>query len=175
MSDMATLDTYGVMTDPTTLTIQRLLPGTIDRVWAYLTQSKLRRQWLAAGEMELREGAEFTLVWRNEELGGGQRPEGFPQEQRMDSRITAIDPPRMLAFAWEGTGGVVFTLETVGEDTLLTVTHRRIEDRSVRCKVGAGWHTHLDILVMLMQGTEPAPFWDTWVRLHADYDARLPK
>ena len=61
MNDAATLDAYGTLTEPTTLKIQRLLPGPIERVWAYLTESDLRRQWLAAGEMEMKVGATFEL------------------------------------------------------------------------------------------------------------------
>jgi uncharacterized protein YndB with AHSA1/START domain len=44
------------------LRIQRLLPGPIERVWAYLTESDLRRQWLASGTMQLQPGASFELV-----------------------------------------------------------------------------------------------------------------
>ena len=71
-------DDYGVLTEPATLKIQRLLPGPIERVWAYLTESNLRRKWLAAGEMEMRPGAPFEFVWRNDELETppGKRPEG---------------------------------------------------------------------------------------------------
>ena len=49
MTDLATVDPYGVLTEPATLTIQRFLPGPVERVWAYLTESDLRRKWLAAG------------------------------------------------------------------------------------------------------------------------------
>jgi uncharacterized protein YndB with AHSA1/START domain len=49
MTELASLDTYGALIEPTTVKIQRLLPGPIERVWAYLTESDLRRQWLAAG------------------------------------------------------------------------------------------------------------------------------
>jgi uncharacterized protein YndB with AHSA1/START domain len=42
---------YGELTEPATLKIQRLLPGPIERVWAYLTEEELRRKWLAAGKM----------------------------------------------------------------------------------------------------------------------------
>ena len=42
-------DVYGTLIEPTTLKIQRMLPGPIERVWAYLTDSELRRKWLAAG------------------------------------------------------------------------------------------------------------------------------
>jgi len=57
MNDIAMQDAHGVLTEPMTLTIQRLLTGTPERVWAYLTESDLRRRWLASGEMELRVGA----------------------------------------------------------------------------------------------------------------------
>ena len=62
MNQVATPDSYGIITEPATLTIQRLLPGSVDRVWAYLTESDLRRQWMAAGTMEMRVGAPFELV-----------------------------------------------------------------------------------------------------------------
>jgi hypothetical protein len=48
MTDHAPLDDYGALTAPATLMIQRLLPGPIERVWAYLTESDLRRQWKEA-------------------------------------------------------------------------------------------------------------------------------
>ena len=51
MTGLANPDAYGVLTEPATLKIQRLLPGPIERVWAYLMESELRRQWLAAGAM----------------------------------------------------------------------------------------------------------------------------
>ena len=35
-------DDYGELIEPTTLRIQRLLPGPIERIWAYLTDSELR-------------------------------------------------------------------------------------------------------------------------------------
>ena len=113
MTELATLEAYGVLTEPATLKIQRLLPGPIERVWAYLTESELRRQWLAAGQMEMKVGAPVELVWRNDELTDppGQRPAGFPEEHRMQSRITELDPPRKLAITWDNTGGVSFELE----------------------------------------------------------------
>ena len=176
MTELATLDAYGVLTEPATLTIQRLLPGPIERVWAYLTESDLRRQWLAAGEMEMKVGAPVELVWRNDELTNppGQRPPGFPDEHRMQSRITELDPPRKLAITWGSTGGVSFELEPKGNDVLLTVIHRRVTDRATLLNVSGGWHMHLDILVARMTGKEPAPFWDGWSRLKKEYEQRLP-
>lgn len=167
---------YGELSEPATLTIKRLLPGPIDRVWTYLTQSELRRKWLAAGDMDMREGAEFELVWHNDDLTDppGTRPEGFGAEHRMASRITELDPPNKLAFTWGTTGGVSFELEPKGADVLLTVIHRRLPDRNLMLKVSAGWHAHLDILSARMRGEAPEPFWDHWQQLHKDYDTRLP-
>jgi uncharacterized protein YndB with AHSA1/START domain len=177
MTDRPTPDSYGALTGPATLKIQRLLPGPIERVWAYLTESELRRKWLAAGQMEMKVGAAVELVWRNDELTNppGQRPTGFGDEHRMQSRITELDPPRKLAIAWQGSGDVSFELEPRGNHVLLTVIHRRLPDRATLLMVGAGWHMHLDILVARATGKEePAPFWDGWSRLKKEYDQRLP-
>jgi uncharacterized protein YndB with AHSA1/START domain len=169
-------DPYGVLTEPATLKIQRLLPGPIERIWAYLTESDLRRQWLAAGQMEMTVGTPVELVWRNGELNDppSQRPAGFSEEQRMQSRVTELDPPRRLAIAWTGSGDVSFELDPQGDDVLLTVTHRRLPDRATMLMIGPGWHMHLDILVARVTGTAPEPFWDGWNRLRKEYDRRLP-
>lgn len=176
MSKSDALDAYGTLIEPATLRIQRLLPGTVDRVWAYLTEGELRRQWLAAGRMEMKVGSTFELVWRNHELTDppGKRPPGFAEEHRMQSRIVALDPPRRLTMTWQGGGDVTFELEPRGSKVLLTVTHRRLTDRAVLMKVGPGWHTHLDVLAARLAGNEPEAFWDTWSRLQKDYEKRLP-
>jgi len=176
MTELANLDAYGVLTEPATLRIQRLLPGPVERVWAYLTESELRRKWLGAGEMEMKVGAPFELVWRNDELTNppGKRPPGFGEEHRMQSRITELDPPRKLAIAWNGSGDVSFELEPAGDEVWLTVIHRRLPDRSTLLKVAAGWHMHLDILAARATGKEPEPFWDGWSRLQEEYDGRIP-
>ena len=176
MNERAMSGAYGVLTEPATLTIQRLLPGPIERVWAYLTQSDLRRQWLAAGTMELKAGAPFEFVWRNNELTNppGERPPGFADEHRMQCRITEVDPPRKLSFTWQGSGDVSFELEQKGDRVMLTVTHRRLPDRAIMLRVGPGWHMHLDVLLARMTGAEPEPFWDGWVRLQKEYERRLP-
>jgi uncharacterized protein YndB with AHSA1/START domain len=167
---------FGEMIDPTTLKIQRMLPGSVERVWDYLTKSDLRRQWFAAGDMEMKTGASFELIWRNNELTNppGKLPEGFSGSHQMTSTITVCDPPRKLAFTWGmgATGEVTFTLEPRGERTLLTVVHTGL-NRDMSSKVGPGWHAHIDVLAARMAGTEPEPFWDNWSRLHKVYESRL--
>ncbi|HEY1606361.1 MAG TPA: SRPBCC family protein [Allosphingosinicella sp.] len=167
---------FGELMEPTTLRIRRLLPGPIERVWAYLTDGDLRAQWLAAGAMEPAVGAPFELVWRNDDLTDppGERPEGFGAEHRMKSRILEIEPPRRLTFAWEGSGDVTFELEPQGEEVLLTLVHRRLPNRGALLGVSSGWHAHLDLLAARARGEEPAPFWDEVRRLRSEYENRLP-
>jgi uncharacterized protein YndB with AHSA1/START domain len=176
MTNLATLDAYGALIEPATLKLERLLPGPIERVWAYLTESDLRRQWLASGRMEMKIGAPFELVWRNNELTDppGQRPPGFSGEHRMESRIIDLDPPRKLVFSFDPHGEVTFLLDPAGDDVLLTLIHRRLPNRDTTLKVSAGWHAHLDLLVARASGKQPAPFWDSWTRLRSEYDQRLP-
>lgn len=176
MNRLAAPDAYGVLTEPATLTVQRLLPGPIERVWAYLVESDLRRQWLAAGEMAMEAGAPFEFVWRNDELTDppGSKPEGFGEEHRMRSRIVELDPPRRIAFGWNGSGDVSIDLEAQGDQVLLTLVHRQLPDRNTLLMVSAGWHAHLDVLVDRVEGERPTLFWDRFLALKRDYDRRLP-
>ena len=175
MNQALAVEAYGEVIEPNTLKIRRLLPGPVDRVWAYLTESDLRRQWLASGVMEMQIGAPFELVWRNEELeNAGQRPEGFDEEHRMDSRITELDPPHRLGFEFGSSGDVTIDLEERGDDVLLTLTHRRLPGREIMLKVAAGWHAHLDVLAAKTADEAPPPFWANWSELREQYDRRIP-
>ena len=48
------MNEYGVVTDARTIWMKRLLPGPIERVWDYLTDSTKRGKWFASGKMDLR-------------------------------------------------------------------------------------------------------------------------
>ncbi|WP_116133763.1 SRPBCC family protein [Tropicimonas sp. IMCC34043] len=176
MTDTETIDAYGTLSAPDTLTIRRILPGPVERVWSYLTESDLRRKWLAAGDMDMTVGAPFELVWRNNELTDppGKRPDGLTGEHRMESRITTLEPPHQLGFTWGADGEVTISLSAQGSDVLLTLVHRRLPEGEMRQMIGAGWHAHLDLLVARASGTVPPPFWDAWVGLHQEYKTRIP-
>jgi len=175
MTETLAVNPYGRVTETATISIERRLPGPASRVWSYLTDSEMRRKWLASGQIEMKAGSLFELVWRNDELTQppGHRPEGFAEEMRMESRILEIQKERRLVFTW-GQGEVAFDLHPDGADVLLTVTHRRITDRANMLMVGAGWHMHLDILAAIVTGDRPEPFWDGWLRLKGEYDQLIP-
>lgn len=174
MSD--TIDNgYATLDEDDTLRLDRLLPGPIERVWAYLTRSELRKKWLAAGEMEMKEGSPFELIWRNSELTDppGTPPEGMNGEHAMESRITELDAPHRLSFTWSNTGDVTFELSQEGDMVRLVLTHRRLPAGRMRQMIGAGWHSHTDVLLAELAGKRPAPFWDNFLALQKDYAARL--
>lgn len=176
MSSDAQSDDYARLIDPATLFLQRILPGPIERVWQYLTDSELRGQWLATGTMQGVPGTPFELVWRNDELTRppGRRPEGIDEENRMQSEIIAVEPPHRLVFRWGDDGEVCFELAEQGAHVVLSLTHRRVRDRAMALMVGPGWHLHLDVLAARLAGVEPAePFWDGWSRLKGEYTHRL--
>jgi hypothetical protein len=54
------MNEYGVVTEARTVRLERVLPGPIERVWAYLTDSKKRGRWFASGPMDLRLGGEVS-------------------------------------------------------------------------------------------------------------------
>lgn len=168
------IDNFGAIADGSTLVIQRWLPGPAERIWRYLTDSDLRKEWLAAGDMQLVAGTPLELVWRNDALSdaGDPRPTAFPEEQRMQTRVIAVDPPRLLTIMW-GVGEVSFAIVPKGNRVLLTITHTCLEDQAAQRSIAAGWHMHLDILVAKASGTEPPSFWSGWTRLHGIYGIRL--
>lgn len=170
---------YGVATDTGTMRIQRLLPGPIERVWAYLTESEKRGTWLAAGTMEPFPGGKVELHFRNSDLSG--HVETTPEKYRdhaggssQHGQVTAWEPPRRLGYTWGGNSEVTFELTQQEADVLLVLTHRRLRDRAAMLSVAAGWHAHLDILGDKLMGQEPRPFWPNHARLEQEYGKRLP-
>ena len=76
-------DEYGVQVEPRTVRFERLLPGPIERVWAYLTESDKRGQWLGSGEMETRVGGSLPLTFDHAKLSKktAPTPERFKQSE----------------------------------------------------------------------------------------------
>ena len=168
---------YGTAVDSSTVRIQRTLRGPIERVWAYLTESDLRRQWLASGDMELKVGAKFELVWRNDNLSdpADVRPEDKGEEHRASCEILELDPPRKLRYLWTDTGEVTIDLKPEGNDVLLTLTHRRLSNRRLVVGVSTGWHAHLDVLAARLAGTQPPSLWGNFKVLRPQYEERVPQ
>ena len=176
------MNDFGTVTAPDTVRIERVLPGPIERVWAYLTESDKRATWLAAGDMDLRVGGSVDLRFHNNALTeNDQAPppkyEKFGGEIHMGGRILECDPPRVLAYSWgedSSDSQVRFELSSRGDEVLLVVTHSRLATRDGMLSVASGWHAHLGILADRLAGRTPPGFWATHTRLEAEYDKRIP-
>lgn len=170
---------YGAVIAPGTVRLERLLPGSPERIWAYLTDSEKRGKWLAPGEMELRVGGRVTLNFLHADLSAEKEvPEKYKALEcghTMHGVITRCEPPHVLAYTWAHPAGseVTFELFPRGGKTLLVVTHVRLGERGAMLSVAAGWHTHVGILDDQLTGAEPRPFWTTHARLVAEYDRRF--
>lgn len=173
---------YGTVTEAGTVRLERVLPGPIERVWAYLTESDKRGQWFAAGQMELRVGGRTELEFHNSQLSPHfePTPERYQQYEGASfaGRITRLDPPRLLSYSWGEAWGedseVTFELTPRGKDVHLVLTHRRLADRAAMVSVASGWHTHIGFLIDLLNGRELPGFWSTHARLEAEYEKRIP-
>lgn len=172
---------YGIAIEPGTVRFERRLPGPIERVWAYLTESEKRGKWLASGEMDLRVGGKVELKFHHAELSAEKTPperyKKYDGGHSFYGRITRCDPPRLLSFRWGDRSGenseVTFELTPLGKDVLLVLTHHRLADRAAMVDVAGGWHTHLGILEDNLYGREPRGLWSTLARVEAEYKKRL--
>ena len=87
---------YGTTPEPGTVRFERLLPGPIERLWAYLTDPEKRATWLAGGPMELRPGGRVELRFRNPDLSPVHEatPERWKkyEEATVHGRVTRCAP-----------------------------------------------------------------------------------
>ena len=174
---------YGTITEAGSLRFERLLPGPVERIWEWLTNSEKRGRWLASGDMDLSPGGEFEFVWRNSDLTPHDDPPppqyAGAEEFRMKGSILRAEAPHRLVQTWNEPDGtvseVLFELHERGEDVLLILTHRHLGNRALMVGVAGGGHTHLLILEAKLRGEVPPPFWSTHAGIEADYQRRLPQ
>jgi len=121
------------------LLLEREYPAPIERVWSALVEPATLRLWLAPVTHDRRVGGSFEIDFGEVAAGG---------------MILAYDPPVVLAFEWDEGGepsAVRFELEPGEAGTRLRLTHTR-QSADLVSGTGPGWHAHLDILGIVLQG-----------------------
>ena len=172
---------YGTAIEPATIRFERLLPGPIERVWEYLTDSDKRGLWFAAGKMDPRPGGEVAFTFDNASLSPDKTPppEKYKGRGHTTTHHRVIDfvPPRLLSITWgdqTNPSEVKFELTPEGNRVRLVLTHRRLANHSQRVNVGAGWHAHLTILSDVLEGRTPPAFWTLYANLEDHYEKNVP-
>jgi uncharacterized protein YndB with AHSA1/START domain len=143
------MDSKGEMTSVPCVIFKRLLPGPIERVWAYLTDTNLMRAWF---------GEDSVIEPRQ---GGTVRMQGG----HIRGTVTQWQPPHKLIYSWnvfgpdDGPEAVsafpesypTFELERQGDQVALTFRHFPILERFIP-QNAMGWHVMLDILSASLRG-----------------------
>ncbi len=129
---------------------ERLLPGPIERVWEFLTDTGKLPGWFGEGTIEPRAGGAVHL------MGGHFR-----------GIVTQWKPPHRLIYSINVLGPgelesqypesyLSLALAPRGDEVALTLTHMPVLDRFEK-QNAMGWHTFLDMLDTALHGrpTEP--------------------
>lgn len=175
---------HGIFPEPGTIQFERLLPGPAERIWDYLTKSELKARWLSAGDVEPRVGGKVEFKFKHNDLSEADDP--IPEKYKhmqdgtyFEGRVTEWNPYKLLSYTWgEETGEESeVTYELIpkkNNKVLLRLTHRRLgDDLTTLISVGAGWHTHLGILIDRLEGNEPKGFWTVHTRMEQEYGQRI--
>lgn len=150
------------------LRFERVLPHPVECVWAALTGPGDLGGWWGDADVDLREGGEFVMRWRNTD------PEG--NHPVMHATITALEPPRLLELSGDLHGVLRWELEPAGADATRLRFSSTLEIPGDRVASAlAGWHWHLDALAETLQG-RPAELGTVdpgWFALHEHYLAQV--
>lgn len=169
------LNDHGTLLNSAEVRFVRLLPGPIERVWAFITDPEKRQLWLAGGTTATQPGDTFQLNFENRrhETPGETVPEKYKEHAcgiGSEATLTRHEPMSLYSFVWGG-GEVIFELTPEGDEVKLVLTHRKLPGHEQLLSVSGGWHIHLTVLVSKLTGTPQPPFWSTLEKLGNDYAA----
>jgi uncharacterized protein YndB with AHSA1/START domain len=140
LADLGELDRSG---PAWRLRFVRRLDHAPERVWRALTEPAELAAWFPSSiEGERAAGAALKFTFEQGEA------------EPMDGVMIACEAPRLLEFMW-GTDKVRFELEPTAQGTRLTLWDR-LDENGKAARDGAGWHTCLDGLLALLDGTGAA-------------------
>ncbi len=176
------MNDLGTFPEPGCVRMERILPGPIERVWAYIAESELRGSWLASGEMELKNGGDANLYMQHKCITTDTPPEKYKDVHDTGigwtEKVLACEPPKLLTITWSEESGppseVTFELKPSGSDqVLLVLTHRRVGKPESLADYSSGWHAHLDVLSKRLAGLPSEEFWSNWVGLRETYGGSI--
>lgn len=179
---MKTNDSYVQRTGPGEVTLIRLLPGPIERVWQFLVDPAKRAKWFASGPLEPQQGGAIKMRFHHADLSDEKvaPPKYAHMQEGVDSTgtVSHFEPPHTFGFLWdEGEGTppsqVIFRLSPEGDKVKLVLTHSRLSSKDSEHSVSSGWHAHVEVLATLLDDEEPKGFWTRLMELETIYARQL--
>ena len=122
--------------------VERVFPHGPGKLWEALTKPDRLAEWLAPGKIELR-------------VGGSARLDFADSGIVIDSQVSELRIPHVIAYSWSGPGEPLRPLrfETrivpYGTKLMLTVSIPRSEDAA---RTAAGFEAHLEMLACALEG-----------------------
>lgn len=145
------------------LVLTRLIRGTVQDVWASVTESERTARWYGPWEGAAAPGATVRVQM------------GFEEGQPwFDIRIEACEPPHHLEITAVDDAGywhLDFRLVARGEHTELTFVQHR-ENADGVGEIGPGWEYYLDNLVASRDGAQLPSFDDYFPSMQGYYQAQ---
>ncbi|UII34703.1 SRPBCC domain-containing protein [Fulvivirga ulvae] len=120
---------------------ERELNYSIDAVWDAITNPEKLKIWFTDFEMELTEGADITIKFRDEAA------------TKTFGKIIKVEPPRRFEYTWEGELAV-WELEPIGDHRCrLVLTYSKLSSEYA-INAPAGFHSLLDRLEDMLGGND---------------------
>ncbi len=175
------MNKYGEVLEDGSMRFVRLLPGSVEAAWRWLTDGSKRAEWLCGGGDITSVGQTVRFDFRHENLTPHNEatPDRYKDMENgvsYDVEIKRCDPPHHLVMVWPGDGGAIAEIDIRLTEDAGKVRLELIQrgDASVDAFVGAiaGWHAHLDIMADKMEKAMPKPFWAAHETLVGEYKER---
>ncbi|MDZ4693270.1 SRPBCC family protein [Terricaulis sp.] len=168
----------GRFTAPDTFVLERRLKAPIHRVWSYFVDGEKRARWFTGGDTLSANGQAFSILFAHRNITTEKPPERWKQmetgEFPMTGRVLAFDPPHVLAITWgdgnEAVSEVRFEFKAIGHETLLTLTHSKIDTNAALRDFAGGWTAHVETLVGVLDGKPTNRFWADVLAAHEAYE-----
>jgi len=143
------------------IVITRLIRGTVEDVWASVTESERTARWFGRWEGEAEQGKTIRVQMAFEE-----------GDVWTDARIESCEAPTLLSLRMGDAADLwllELTLADRGNRTELTLTQHR-DDASGAGEIGPGWEYYLDNLIASRENTTLPNFDDYYPELKAHFE-----
>jgi uncharacterized protein YndB with AHSA1/START domain len=158
--------TISRLSDGYSIRFERHFSHPVDKVWAAITDPVALALWLAPAQVDLKLGGYIQLEFSH-----------APSVAR--GEIVELVPFKVLAYTWKETGSTLslvrWELEPRDGGCQLILTHSQIPEDAP--SFAAGWHTHLDLLAEVVDGSRTDFTWEQewWQSKLHGYEQQVQK